>query len=320
MELGLRAYTPSDRDPWDSVVRSSRGPSFLLERNYLEYHADRFVDRSLVFTLDGELQALLPANVVGQTLWSHQGLTFGGLIVAERSRSSTTMAAFEALVHWMRSEGLKRLIYKPIPAIYHKVPCQEDLYALHRLNARLIRRDLSSTIDQEARLRYSKGRRAAVSRARREGVSVESSHDFLTFMELEEQVLQSRHGVRPVHTGAEMQMLAERFPKSILLHVATRGGRILAGVIIYRTARVAHAQYIASGDEGRETGALDYLLDTLLNHVYRDLRFFDFGISTEDGGRRLNEGLLAHKESFGARSTVYDWYELTIPMEPSHAA
>jgi hypothetical protein len=215
MELGLRAYTPSDRDPWDSVVRSSRGPSFLLERNYLEYHADRFVDRSLVFTLDGELQALLPANVVGQTLWSHQGLTFGGLIVAERSRSSTTMAAFEALVHWMRSEGLKRLIYKPIPAIYHKVPCQEDLYALHRLNARLIRRDLSSTIDQEARLRYSKGRRAAVSRARREGVSVESSHDFLTFMELEEQVLQSRHGVRPVHTGAEMQMLAERLRREV---------------------------------------------------------------------------------------------------------
>ena len=59
----------------------------------------------------------------------------------------------------------------------------------------------------------------------------------------------------------------------------------------------------------REWGSIHSASD-LLNEVYHDRAYFDFGISTEDEGRTLNEGLIANKESYGARAIVYERYEL----------
>ena len=51
---------------------------------------------------------------------------------------------------------------------------------------------------------------------------------------------------------------------------------------------------------------------TLLQDTYADKPWFDFGISNEDHGRVLNEGLVMQKEGFGARSVVHDHYELRV--------
>ena len=40
-------------------------------------------------------------------------------------------------------------------------------------------------------------------------------------------------------------------------------------------------------------------------------RWIDFGISTEERGQRLNEGLASYKEGFGARAVNYDTYALS---------
>ena len=78
------------------------------------------------------------------------------------------------------------------------------------------------------------------------------------------------------------------------------------------TETVAHAQYIASSKEGTEVGALDGLFDYLINERYSDKKWFDFGISTEQGGTYLNEGLVFQKEGFGARAVVYDQYVINL--------
>ena len=73
---------------------------------------------------------------------------------------------------------------------------------------------------------------------------------------------------------------------------------------------VVHTQYLASSAEGKRDGALDLLLHNLITVVYADRSYFDFGVSTENGGGYLNEGLIFQKEGFGARSVVYDTYEM----------
>ena len=47
-----------------------------------------------------------------------------------------------------------------------------------------------------------------------------------------------------------------------------------------------------------------------VTEVYDGRRYFDFGISNEDGGRYLNRGLAAQKEGFGGRAVVHDFYEV----------
>ena len=105
------------------------------------------------------------------------------------------------------------------------------------------------------------------------------------------------------------------FPKNIKLFVAKKDNKILAGTVIFEDETIVHTQYLANSDKGRELGALDLVIDRLINEVYKNKLYFDFGISNEDNGKYLNIGLINQKESFGARAVVHDFYELKIERE-----
>jgi hypothetical protein len=203
---------------------------------------------------------------------------------------------------------VERVVYKAVPHIFHACPAEEDLYALHRLGARLKRRDLSSVIALRETFRFSQGRRRAVNKARKAGVVVQAGTDPADFHALLVEVLR-KHDTRPVHSLAELRLLQARFPQHIVLHEVRREGVLLAGVLVYDFGRTVHAQYMAVSEEGRRLNALSFLLVELVGGVYAQRTYFSFGISTEQEGRVLNGGLVAQKESFGARTVVHDFYE-----------
>lgn len=311
--IKVATYCAAHKAEWDKFVDSAKNGVFLFRRDYLEYHSDRFPDASLVFfDEDDQLIALLPATMNDGVLSSHAGLTFGGVISGASMKVELMLDVFEAMLDHARKAGCTRLLYKAVPHIYHRVPAEEDLYALFCNGARLYRRDVSATIDMSQRLPLSKGRKWSIKQAMKAGIDVARSFEFETFMAIEERVLESRHGARPVHTASELRLLANRFPEHIKLFAATRGGEMLAGVVIYESPLVAHAQYIGATDEGRAAGAADLVISHLINDYYRDKKYFDFGISTEEGGRRLNAGLAKNKQGFGGRAVVYDFYELDL--------
>ena len=130
-------YESSMAARWNEFVRQSRNGTLLHERGYMDYHSDRFTDCSLVALREGKLCALLPACVEGDTLWSHRGLTYGGWLMPLKHFDATVMIdVMDAACQWMSENGIKRLVYKPVPHIYHRYPCEEDLYALFRHQAR----------------------------------------------------------------------------------------------------------------------------------------------------------------------------------------
>jgi hypothetical protein len=310
--LDVRRFEPGDGEQWNALVDRSRARHFLFRREYMTYHADRYEDFSLLVHVDGRLLAALPATSNGDEVISHGGLTFGGLIGDETLTARRTVEVLGAVLDFLRAHEIRRLVYKPVPHIYHVVPAEEDLYALFVHGARLVRRDISSTLRPGQALPRTKGRRSAVRQARGAGLTLAESERFAEFMVLEAQALGVRHGVGPVHTPAELELLARHFPDNITLVATFRECEMLAGVVIYETDVVAHAQYIGASSEGYALHALDLIIDHLITERYRDKRFFDFGISTVDQGRILNEGLIRNKESFGARATVYDAYELVL--------
>jgi lipid II:glycine glycyltransferase (peptidoglycan interpeptide bridge formation enzyme) len=217
-----------------------------------------------------------------------------------------------ALKDYLLSNNIKLLLYKAIPYIYHHYPCQEDLYTLWCNGAQLIRRDVSTTIDLEVPLKLPKGRKAQIARAKREGIRVETSNDFETFIALENSVLTQYHQTQAVHTGAELTLLHSRFPDNIRLLTAIHDNEMIAGVLLFVYDNIVHTQYMASSDYGRANGGLDLIISTIIEEYKSNKKYLDFGISTEDAGRFLNNGLISQKESFGGRSIVYDFYELTI--------
>jgi hypothetical protein len=310
--LRVERYEPQRQDDWDRFVGRSKNGVFLFGRSYMEYHADRFTDHSLLFFDEAKLLALLPANQKESTLVSHGGLTFGGFVTDDRMKTPTMLKLFDALDAHCRENGIRRVVYKPVPHIYHRFAAEEDLYALFVRGGRLVRRDVSSTILLRARPDPAKGRKWAAKRAKENGLDVRPSDEFERFMAIEEENLRAKYGVTPTHSAAELRLLAERHPGHIKLFGAYKADSMLGGVVVYENRDVVHAQYIASTPEGRDLLALDRIIDALLNDVYAGKTYFDFGISTEDGGRTLNTGLIENKESYGGRAVAYDWYEMDV--------
>jgi hypothetical protein len=261
------------------------------------------------------LFALLPANEKDGILYSHQGLTYGGLITSKKAGTVDVMSIFDILNEYLKSEGIGKVVYKPTPYIYHEVPAQEDLYALFRLtDAKIVGRQISSTIYQDSKIKFIESRKSGIRKAKNNGVTVSCSEDFDAFWEILGTNLQNKYDVKPVHTIDEIKLLASRFPNRIKLYAAmSSDGRMLGGTVIYViNSRVIHTQYISAGVEGKELGALDLLFDYLINDEFKDYPVFDFGQSTEQRGEILNENLIFQKEGFGGRGVLYDIYEYNV--------
>ena len=307
----IRRYTPDCADEWNQFVAESKNGTFLFDRRYMDYHQDRFRDHSLMFYQDGRLLAVLPAHVDGDTLYTHRGLTYGGLVMSPRLTIVETLALFRELNAMLRSEGLKHVIYKAVPWIYHRLSAEEDLYALyHECHARIVARDYSTNIFLGAGMRWERVRRRGVVRAQRAGITVERSDSFSDFWRVLSDNLGTKYGIRPVHTLAEIELLHGRFPDNIVLYQAVRDGQVLGGVVLYLSPPVVHAQYSSATPEGKSLGAIDAIYERIMHHDYKDWPYFDFGRSTENpDGSGLNEALVFQKEGFGARGLCYDIYE-----------
>lgn len=304
-------YNSELESNWNEVCRTSRNGTFMFNRAYMDYHAARFDDFSLVIKKDQNIVGLLPANRVDDVMVSHGGLTFGGLVLVDKAGASDVVEIFNDLQTYLVSQGIKKLIYKPVPHIYHRIPSEDDLFALHRLGAKSIRVDLSTTIQQSSRLPLSKGRKHALSKARKAGIEIKKSDDYPVFWEMLTQNLKNKHEVKPTHSVEEIQLLASRFPQ-IQLYLAYLAEKPVAGVVMYDYGQVAHTQYIGLTDEARETGALDALLEHLISEIFIARPYFNFGISTCNNGMYFNEGLAAQKEMFGGRTTILQWLELEL--------
>ena len=299
---------------WNELARLCRNSTFQHQRGYMDYHSDRFTDCSLIALHNGKPRALLPANIDGDTLWSHRGLTFGSWLVPPKHFDVTVMIeVMDATVAWMKDNGLKRLVYKAVPHIYHRYPCEEDLYALFRHHASLIETNISTTIDLSCPLPLDRGNKSGANAARKAGITVGPSEDWQQYWHLLSSLLDERYDTRPVHTLDEILLLQSRFPDDIRLYTATLDGELLAGVVMYLSAPVAHCQYIGASPRGKDSKALTLLFDYLIQESTRlGYRYFDFGISNEDHGRYLNEGLVQQKSRLGGRGIVYNTFEITL--------
>jgi Acetyltransferase (GNAT) domain len=312
--MRVERYTDQQRDTWDNFVGRSKNATFLFYRDYMDYHRDRFADHSLMIYDDADhLIALLPANVNESILVSHGGLTYGGFLTDTHMKTPLMLQVFEAVLSFCRNQGLSALRYKAIPPIYHRIPAQEDLYALFLCGAQISDRSVMTVISAQERIALPKGRRYSVNKARKHNLTVcRSDGDLRAYWVLLEETLRERHQAHPVHTAAEIERLQANFPQHIQLYTCRDQGEMLAGVVIFESACVARTQYIAVSARGRELCALDLSLDYLLNEVFAHKPFFDFGTSTDPQSGKINGGLLEQKESFGGRAIVQDTYMIDL--------
>lgn len=315
--MNIERYTKDRRQEWNSLVETSRNGTFLLLRGYMDYHSDRFTDHSLMYrNAKGKLLAVMPANEADGVLYSHQGLTYGGFILSKDVHAVDVRDMFDGTMEYLRQHGFTEWHYKPVPAIFHRYPTEEDEYWLWRMGAVQEVCNLSCAIDLTSDIVCTgSSRKNNSNRLARMGYTVDYDSNLADFWPILEENLRATYGAKPVHTLAEILSLKQSFPRNIICcTVSNDEGVIEAGTVLYIVGDVVHTQYISASAIGKQTKAIDYLMLSLI-HRFKDdgrYRYFDFGTSNEDGGRILNESLIMQKEGFGGRGNVYRGYRIMV--------
>lgn len=313
MMFRIVRYDATHHDEWNRYVDKARNATFLFYREYMDYHSDRFKDHSLLFYVGNHLHSVLPAHEVGEIFCSHRGLTYGGLLMDEDVTTADVVHLFEELNDYLRKMGFLKVLYRAIPWIYHRLPSEEDLYAMFwKCGARLQQRMSGTVIFLDAHLRWRKDHRRRLKQAQMADIQVKRDASLAEFWPVLNDNLQKKFQAQSVHTLQEIELLKSRFPDKIIQYSAYLDGRIIGGITFYVMGHVLHGQYSGTTDEGKRLGAMEAIYDQVMYHDYQHMRYLDFGTSNEQGGLVLNEGLIAHKEGYGGRTVMYDTYEWTL--------
>ena len=305
----VEKYTKENRLAWDTFISGAKNATFLFARDFMEYHSDRFTDYSLLVYKDDLLYAVLPANIVGDKLYSHKGLTYGSLVLSKSAKLLYTFEAFKALLAFLDAKAISTLELRNIPTFYNTMPSDELSYFLFKANATLIKRDALMVIDKSNKIKFQKNRREGINKAKRNGLTIAVEHNFEGFWnQILIPNLQKKHGVAPVHSLEEIQLLAAKFPDHIKQVNVYKDNVIVAGTTLFLTKTTIHPQYVSGNSDKNAHGSLDLAYDYIINHFDDSKRYFDFNISSEQNGKALNSGLIFWKESCGARTYVADNY------------
>lgn len=256
----------------------------------------------------------MPANVSGNTVYSHQGLTYGGFVLKKNMKFRTAMGVFQQALKYMHQNIIEVFWLKPIPRIYNYLPADELDWALIICKADLYRRDTTLAISKTYKIPFQTRRLRAIKKTEKLEPEVRQDNSSESFINFWNNALipnlWQRHGLKPVHAADEIIRLAELFPENIRQYNLYSGDSLMAGTTLFINPNVVHAQYIASTEAGKENGALDYLFNHLINKYYTSYNYFDFGNCNEKNGTVVNYGLMDWKEGFGARAVSHDFYKI----------
>lgn len=305
---------------WNDFLAKAKNGNFLFHRDFIEYHSDRFQDNSLLIFKNQKLIALLPANRSENIIYSHQGLTYGGLILDKKIRSSEVFQIFESLLKYFKEQGIKYLFYKQSPDYQSVISCQAIEIALFSFAAKLETCQIASVIELQNDFEILK-QKSRIKNYFDKNFEIKKETNFAQFWKILIQNLENKHQLSPVHSLDEIQNLAQKFRSEIQLYTVVKGTEVLGGTLLFinHYSAAVHVQYVASTLEGRKRRVHDFLFPFLIAKFKKEktsfakpFHYFGFGISDIRETKSINKGLVAWKEKFGARTFTHRSFKIEI--------
>ncbi|HSD06123.1 FemAB family protein [Flavobacterium sp.] len=310
----IKRYESKDYDKWNDFIGQAKNATFLFHRDFMDYHKDRFEDYSLI-VLDGEKWvAVLPANRVIDTVYSHQGLTYGGVVFLSKLKAEKVELILDDILFFLKENSVDFFCCKPIPNFYFLKGNQEIDFFLCKKGGLIERKEMNLAINLTIPLDISKSKLKHFRRIKSlhlEIVEEQNLHPF--WEEVLEPRLAEKHNAKPVHTKEEITILKKKFPENIKQFSLYNKNKIIAGITIFETETVVKSQYGATTKEGEEVRSLDFLFINLIEKYKNEGKcFFDMGIVGDNNIKGYNSGLLKQKEELGCSVYNQDFYKISV--------
>ncbi|MBF4505968.1 FemAB family protein [Flavobacterium sp. JLP] len=310
----VKKYHKSDYKTWNEFIGQAKNATFLFHRDFMEYHQDRFEDFSLLIFEGEKLKAVLPANKKENSVYSHQGLTYGGLVFSSKLKGEKVESILDSILIFFNENQIETFYYKPIPSFYFPEGNNEIDFFLFKRGAVLERKEMNLAINLQLPLQISKSKMKHFRRIENLDLDIVEEQHFSPFWNkiLEPRLLE-KFDAKPVHTKEEMAWLKQNFPQNIRQYSVCQNDEIIAGITIFETQNVIKSQYAATSKQGEEARAVDFLFINLIHKYKRKGKlFFDMGIVNSDNEKEYDLGLLTQKQELGCSVYNQDFYKLDI--------
>ena len=104
--LKIRLYDPTLKPVWDNFLENCKNGTFLFKRDFMDYHKSRFDDFSIMIYSDNQLSALVPGNIDLNNVYSHQGLTYGGILINSNSKFIEYLEIFTKVLTFLKKNSI----------------------------------------------------------------------------------------------------------------------------------------------------------------------------------------------------------------------
>lgn len=319
-------YDGKYKEKWDEFIKKSANGTFLQSRLFLDYHPQgRFEDNSLLFMNGSNIIAMMPANLITgkeKILYSHQGSTFGGIILSKQSMNIGYLdLIFKCLHDYLLENHFDKIILKQPGKIYtNEVSELLDYY--YFLNDYVSSLEVGYYIDyskynEDVISNFSSSRRRDYRYSLKNELSfshLEAYDDIMCFYDILCDNYK-KFDKKPVHSLDELiDFKFHRLPQNTDFYGVYLKDEMIAGGMIFKFAsQVFHTQYLAVRQDMTNIYANEFLYTKLIETAKEEgYRYISFGTSTFDGGRVLNRKLAQYKEGYGTFEYVNRTYSKII--------
>ncbi|WCO00836.1 FemAB family protein [Psychroserpens ponticola] len=314
-KYSVKVYHSDFKKQWDEFVTHSKNATFLFQRDFMDYHKDRFKDYSLM-VYDGEqLLAIFPANISNDIVYSHQGLTYGGLFFDERLTSTQIQEIFELVLAFFKTKNIQSVIVKSLPEFYqfHSSRVIDDLYKQD--HSSIVKENIILAIDYNQDFKIAKSKIKRFKKLQRNQLTIKEGkleiNAFWNTILLKR--LAEKHNSKPVHNLLEIQYLHSKFEDEITQYNIYREEEILAGITIFKKGNIVKSQYGMASIEGEKLNALDMLFVSLIIKFKEEgMQYFTMGSVNDNSELGYSKGMLKQKEELGCRKYTQNIWKIEL--------
>ena len=317
----IESYEKKYEQLWDDfVLNKSINGTFLQSRSFLNYHPeDRFEDCSLlIFNQKDNLAAVIPACKDPKDptcFFSHKGSTYGGIIIDKKHYSGNGLLEIIEVFEQYLMENRYTSVYLKItpdilsiesPALLEYLLYYKKYQQYSELNTYI---DLEN-YDDFILTNFIQGKRTHVNNCLKLGAVCKKIGSNVE-IELLHEIISSnlrKYGVIPVHSFNEFILLKEKcVTNNISFFKCVLNDDIIGGAVVFYfpKTKTIHTQYLCSKEEFAKLSPMSFMYYSMIVEAKKiNYKKISWGVSTENFGRTLNQGLLKNKESYGSTYSI----------------
>lgn len=308
MNLYIKKYNIENFNEWDNfvMVESINGTIYNTRKFLLTHKENKFVDESILIYNNNELVCIVPCcKNNDNNYFSHIGCTYGGIIISQKINNIENLNEIIELILQYYDNNIQ---FRVSDYIYN-LSNIECLYYL--LNKKLKQKielswyvstdnkwynNLLNKRNQKYLEKFEKNIKNIIYVANFD----EQKNDYIEFYNILKYNLNNNYKTEPTHNLSEFLKLSEILKDEHKLYIAkNENSLILGGVYVILTNKQCWYTFYISRNiktNNNNCSIIAIMKKILLDGNLNNVKYIDYGISTENQGEYLNLGLSKFKE------------------------